>query len=103
MPFNSPGSVLFTMTIAPLLGLTWTENSFFLGQERCQVGEDDNHFHLLTGIDDVSGPNQPSSGPGTLGGIRNAVEGLGVLAVDTLVLVEIGDNGAGGGQVDRLG
>ena len=29
IPCNSPGNVLFTMTIAPLLGLTWTENSFF--------------------------------------------------------------------------
>ena len=103
IPCNSPGNVLFTMTIAPLLGLTWTENSFFLYQERRQVGEDDSHFHLLAGIDDGSSPDQPSSGPGTLGGMRIAVEGLGILAVYTLVLVEIGDHGAGGGQVDRLG
>ena len=60
-------------------------------------------FNLLAGIDDGSSPDQPSSGPGTLGGMRIAVEGLGILAVYTLVLVEIGDHGAGGGQVDRLG
>ena len=33
IPCNSPGSVLFTMTMAPLLGLTWTENSFSRSKE----------------------------------------------------------------------